>query len=102
MYSDCTPDYLKMTALNIPAALVVSIPASTGQSFAQRLADKVWDAANERNCALSSLCCIDLIVVCQELSQKRSQWESCSRRKVSHASISRKARWQLSTFLKLQ
>ena len=23
MYSDCTPDYLKMTALNIPAALVV-------------------------------------------------------------------------------
>lgn len=23
MYSDCTPDYLKMTALNIPAALGV-------------------------------------------------------------------------------
>ena len=23
MYSDCTPDYYKMTALNIPAALVV-------------------------------------------------------------------------------
>ena len=24
MYSDCTPDYIKMTALNIPAAVVVS------------------------------------------------------------------------------
>ena len=23
MYSDCTPDYIKMTALNIPAAVVV-------------------------------------------------------------------------------
>ena len=26
MYSDCAPDYIKMTALNIPAALVVSSP----------------------------------------------------------------------------
>ena len=29
MYSDCTPDYIKMTALNIPAAVVVSYAMSS-------------------------------------------------------------------------